>query len=79
MVVKGRVSTLLGENALMKTHMGVQAGISTAWDERQRWDSVMRFSPVGLIHSLKMGQAVLPIENELAATGLTRGSYSVRS
>jgi hypothetical protein len=33
MVVKGRVSTLRGENALMETHMGVGAGISTAIDE----------------------------------------------
>jgi hypothetical protein len=34
MVVKGRVSTLRGENALMETHMGVGAGISTVeWVE----------------------------------------------
>jgi hypothetical protein len=29
MVVKGRVSTQRGENALMETHMGVAGGIST--------------------------------------------------
>ena len=29
MVVKGRVSTQRGENALMETHMGVARGIST--------------------------------------------------
>jgi len=29
MVVKGRVSTQRGENALMETHMGVAEGIST--------------------------------------------------
>jgi hypothetical protein len=29
MVVKGRVSTQRGENALMESHMGVAGGIST--------------------------------------------------
>src|SRR5476651_1820928 len=48
MVVKGRVSTQRGENALMQTHMGVVSGISTVGDE---WSPVAAFTTTGILQT----------------------------